>query len=39
VPVPSVGVCIANAVRRWQFAAPQGSSVTVHYPFMLERAL
>jgi TonB family protein len=36
--VPSVGACIAGAVRRWQFTAPTGGSVTVHYPFTLQRA-
>lgn len=36
--VPSVGTCIASSVRTWQFTAPQ-SSVTVHYPFLLERAM
>jgi TonB family protein len=38
-PVPSVGTCIASAVRTWQFTAPQGAAITVHYPFMLERAM
>jgi TonB family protein len=36
--VPSVGSCIANAVRRWQFTPPSGSSITVHYPFTLQAA-
>lgn len=36
--IPSVGTCIANSVRTWQFTAPQ-SLVTVHYPFLLERAM
>jgi tetratricopeptide (TPR) repeat protein len=36
VPIPSVGTCIANAVRRWQFPAPEGGGiVTVNYPFTL----
>jgi TonB family protein len=38
VAVPSVGTCIANAVRRWQFPAPEGGGiVTVNYPFNLQR--
>jgi hypothetical protein len=36
--VPSVATCIANAVRTWQFTAPQGGAITVHYPFMLQPA-
>ena len=37
VPVPSVGTCIANAVRRWQFPSPEGGGiVTVNYPFNLQ---
>ena len=37
--VPSVGECIANAVRRWQFPAPEGGGVvTVNYPFNLQPA-
>jgi len=37
IPVPSVGECIANAVRRWQFQAPEGGGVvTVNYPFNLQ---
>lgn len=36
--LPSVGTCIANAIRTWQFTAPQ-SLVTVHYPFLLQHAL
>ncbi len=35
--VPSVGNCIANAVRRWQFPSPEGGGiVTVNYPFNLQ---
>lgn len=35
----SVGDCIANAVRRWQFPVPEASGpVTVTYPFMLRPA-
>ena len=35
----SVGDCIANAVRRWQFPVPASSGpVTVNYPFMLRPA-
>lgn len=38
VAVPSVGQCISNAVRRWQFPAPEGGGiVTVNYPFNLQR--
>lgn len=37
VPVPSVGQCISQAVRRWQFPAPEGGgTVTVNYPFNLQ---
>jgi hypothetical protein len=37
--IPSVGDCIANAVRRWQFPVPEASGpVTVTYPFMLNPA-
>lgn len=36
--VPSVATCIANAVRTWQFTAPQSGAITVHYPFMLQPA-
>jgi hypothetical protein len=37
--VASVGDCIANAVRRWQFPVPEASGpVTVSYPFMLQPA-
>ncbi|MFO0652554.1 MAG: AgmX/PglI C-terminal domain-containing protein [Polyangiales bacterium] len=36
-PIQSVGDCIANAVRRWQFPAPEGGGVvTVNYPFNLQ---
>jgi len=36
-PIASVGDCIANAVRRWQFPAPEGGGVvTVNYPFNLQ---
>ncbi len=36
LPMPSVGECIANAVRRWQFPEPDGGGVvTVSYPFSL----
>ncbi|MEZ4408917.1 MAG: TonB family protein [Polyangiales bacterium] len=39
IAVPSVGECIANAVRRWQFPAPEGNGVvTVNYPFNLQPA-
>jgi len=34
---PSVGNCIASAVRRWQFPVPEGGGiVTVTYPFNLQ---
>ncbi|MEZ4453857.1 MAG: AgmX/PglI C-terminal domain-containing protein [Nannocystaceae bacterium] len=34
---PTVGRCIAQAVRRWKFPKPQGGgSVIVTYPFVLE---
>lgn len=37
VSVPTVGQCIANAVRRWQFPSPEGGgTVTVNYPFNLQ---
>lgn len=36
--IPSVATCISNAVRTWQFTAPE-APVTVNYPFMLERAM
>lgn len=36
--IPAVGTCVAQAVRTWQFTAPQ-AAVTVHYPFLLERAM
>jgi len=36
-PNPGVGQCFANAVRRWQFPAPEGGGVvTVSYPFNLQ---
>lgn len=36
VALPSVGQCIANAVRRWQFPPPGGHGVVaVNYPFNL----
>ena len=39
IPVPSVGECVANAVRRWQFPSPEGGGiVTVNYPFNLQPA-
>lgn len=39
IAIPSVGECIANAVRRWQFPAPEGNGVvTVNYPFNLQPA-
>jgi hypothetical protein len=39
VPLPGVAQCIAGAVRRWQFPAPEGSgTVAVTYPFTLEVA-
>lgn len=35
--VPSGAVCVANAVRRWQFPSPDdGGIVTVNYPFILQ---
>jgi TonB family protein len=35
--IASVGDCIANAVRRWQFPSPEGGGiVTVNYPFNLQ---
>ncbi|MFO0653399.1 MAG: AgmX/PglI C-terminal domain-containing protein [Polyangiales bacterium] len=35
-PNQSVADCIANAVRRWQFPAPEGGGIaTVNYPFNL----
>lgn len=38
ISVPSVGQCISNAVRRWQFPTPEGGGiVTVNYPFNLQR--
>jgi len=38
IAVPSVGQCISNAVRRWQFPTPEGGGiVTVNYPFNLQR--
>jgi tetratricopeptide (TPR) repeat protein len=38
-PIPSAGVCIAGAVRRWQFPAPNdGGIAIVSYPFTLSRA-
>ena len=37
VAVPSVGTCIADAVRRWTFSTPEGGgSVIVTYPFNLQ---
>ena len=37
LPLPSVGECVANAVRRWQFPSPEGGGVaTVNYPFNLQ---
>ena len=37
--VSSVGQCISNAVRRWQFPTPEGGGVvTVNYPFTLQRS-
>jgi TonB family protein len=39
VSVPSVASCISDAVRRWQFSAPEGGgTVTVTYPFNLQPA-
>ncbi len=36
-PSASGAECIANAVRRWQFPAPEGGGlVTVNYPFNLQ---
>jgi TonB family protein len=37
IAIPSVAECISNAVRRWQFPAPEGGGVvTVNYPFNLQ---
>jgi len=37
IAVPSVAECISNAVRHWQFPAPEGGGVvTVNYPFNLQ---
>ncbi len=34
---PGVGECVAGAVRRWQFPAPEGGGVvTVSYPFIMQ---
>lgn len=39
ISVPTVGSCMATAVRRWSFPAPEGNgAVTVNYPFMLDAA-
>lgn len=38
LPSPSVGECIARAVRRWEFPPPEGGVVTVTYPFTLNAA-
>ncbi|MEZ4393234.1 MAG: AgmX/PglI C-terminal domain-containing protein [Polyangiales bacterium] len=35
ISAPSVGECIAAAVRGWQFPSPQGGIVIVSYPFIL----
>ena len=32
----SVGHCIAKAVKRWTFPKPEGGTVVVTYPFVLE---
>ena len=33
---PQVGTCIANAIKRWDFPAPEGGgAVIVNYPFVL----
>jgi glutamine cyclotransferase len=32
----AVGVCVAGAIKTWQFPAPKGGSVAVEYPFVLE---
>jgi hypothetical protein len=35
----SVGLCIAQATRRWVFPAPEGAGiVSVTYPFVLQHA-
>jgi TonB family protein len=34
--VASFGDCVANAVRRWQFPAPNRGVVTVSYPFAFD---
>jgi TonB family protein len=33
----SVGDCIMSKVRSWRFPKPEGGSVTVSYPFLLEK--
>jgi TonB family protein len=39
LPLPSVGQCVANAVRRWQFPPPEGNGVVnVNYPFSFQPA-
>lgn len=36
IALPSVGECVASAVRAWRFPAPEGGGVvTVNYPFTL----
>jgi Ca-activated chloride channel family protein len=38
-PIPTVGQCIANATRRWQYPAVEGAGVvTVYAPFSLASA-
>ena len=32
----TVGACIVAAIRRWTFPKPQGSTVVITYPFVLE---
>jgi TonB family protein len=34
---PKVEQCIASALRRWVFPAPEGGVVVVSYPFLLSQ--
>lgn len=36
LPDAEVGTCVAAAVKKWVFPKPQGGSVAVAYPFVLE---
>jgi TonB family protein len=38
IPDDRVGRCIADAVRRWKFPAPDGGVVYVTYPFQFTPA-